>query len=73
MLTSWELWTCAHKVFEQHGEEAPHFVAERIGCLVTARDLDGVAMWKAIAVRVDQLTRRPLGEHDGGSVHVLGS
>ena len=58
-LTSWELWACAYQVVDQHGDQAPRFVSERIGCLALAGDCDGVAMWKAIAVRIDQLHRQP--------------
>lgn len=49
------IWACALAVEKQHGEEAPLFVAERIGALALAGDEAGVAIWKAIAVRLDAL------------------
>lgn len=56
-----ELWACALEAERQHGDSAPVAIAERIGALALAGDFDGVAAWKAIAARLDQL-RRPLGE-----------
>lgn len=55
MLTDWELWACAHQVCEQHGEQAPVFIAERIGACALAADAAGVATWKAIADRFHHL------------------
>jgi len=52
-----ELWACALQVERQHGKDAPRFVAERIGALATAGDEEGMATWKAIARRLDQLGR----------------
>jgi len=52
-----ELWACALQVERQHGDDAPRFVAERIGALAVAGDQAGVATWKAIAWRLDQLRR----------------
>ena len=39
------------------GEHAPVFIAERIGALALAGDLNGVARWKAIAGQLDTLLR----------------
>ena len=44
-------------ILQQHGDRAPVHVAERIGALALARDMDGVITWKAIAGRMDQLMR----------------
>jgi hypothetical protein len=55
MLSDRELWACANRVLESHGEKAPIFVAERIGALALAGDSDGIATWRAIASRLDQL------------------
>jgi len=52
-----ELWACAPQVERQHGEDAPRFVAERIGALAVAKDEEGIATWRAIARRLDQLRR----------------
>jgi hypothetical protein len=55
VLSEWELWACAAEVQRQHRDGAPVFVAERIGALVLAGDIEGVATWKAIAARMQQL------------------
>ena len=52
-----ELWACALQVERQHGKDAPRFVAERIGALAVAGDQEGIATWKAIARRLDNLIR----------------
>lgn len=49
------IWDCALAVEKQHGERAAAFIAERIGALALAGDDDGVAMWKAIAIRLDAM------------------
>lgn len=49
------IWACALAVEKRHGDGAPLFVAERIGALALAGDEAGVAIWKAIAVRLDAL------------------
>ena len=53
-----ELWACALAVERRYGDAAPTHVAERIGALVLAEDPDGVAVWKAIAARLDQLRQQ---------------
>lgn len=57
MISDGELWQCAGEVIRQHGESSAQFVAERLGALVLADDWEGVAVWKAIARRIDQLQR----------------
>jgi hypothetical protein len=59
MLTQWEIWACAAEVQREHGEAAPVFVAARIGALVLEGDVEGIATWKAIAARLQQLRRQP--------------
>ncbi len=49
------IWACALAVEKQHGKRAAVFAAERIGALALAGDHDGVAMWKAIAARLDAM------------------
>jgi len=44
-LEEWELWACAHKVIEQHGDDVEDFVIERIAAMAQAQDLDGIATW----------------------------
>jgi hypothetical protein len=56
MLSDWELWACANQVLTTHGEDAPGYVAERIGALALEGDIEGVATWKAIARRLATLT-----------------
>lgn len=62
MLSDWELWAVASHVLRQHKDEAPLFVAERIGALALAGDAAGVGTWKEIARRLVQLepTDQPL-------------
>ena len=55
MLSIWELWACAQQTIKAHGNHAPVFVAERIGQLALEGDEDGVATWKAIAARIEQM------------------
>jgi len=62
-----ELWACALQVERQHGEDAPRFVAERIGALAVAGDAEGIATWKAIARRLCNL-QRPKGTEDPGTI-----
>lgn len=52
------VWACALQVLKTHEERAEVFVAERIGDLALKGDAAGIAMWKAIAARIDEL-RRP--------------
>jgi hypothetical protein len=55
MLEDWVLWSAAAMVQRQHGDDAPLFVATRIGALALAGDVEGVENWRAIAARLDQL------------------
>lgn len=52
MLTDWELWAVADATLKLHGGRTPVFVAERIGALAAAGDVDGVVAWRAIAHRI---------------------
>jgi len=52
-----EIWACANTVLTQHGERAAVFVAERIGAMALAGDQTGIDVWKAVADRMDRLTR----------------
>jgi hypothetical protein len=54
-----ERWAEALAVERQHGAQAPAFIAERIGALALAGDAEGVARWRDIAARLDQLERGP--------------
>jgi len=56
-VSEWELWACAAEVLKQHGDNAPHHIAERIGALVLEGDMRGVAKWRSIALKLDQLQR----------------
>lgn len=49
------VWACALAIERQHGARAAVVVAERIGALALAGDREGIAMWKAIAVCLDEL------------------
>lgn len=54
------IWACALAIEKQYGSRAPLHVAERIGTLAQTGDIDGVMMWRAIAVRL-----AALAAHDG--------
>ena len=55
MLSEWELWACANRVLQTHGENAPLHAAEQIGALVLEGDAEGVRTWQAIAARIERL------------------
>lgn len=57
------VWACALAIERQHGARAAAVVAERIGALALAGDYEGIAMWKAIAVRLDELIKAQNGTH----------
>ncbi len=54
-LSDTDLWAAALSIQRQHGADAPRFVAERLGALALAGDAAGIAAFKAIAIRLDQL------------------
>ena len=56
MLSEWELWACANRVLQTHGENAPLHVAEQIGALALAGDAEGIRTWQAIAKRIAGLS-----------------
>ena len=56
MISEWEMWACAQEMVRQHGGKASEAVAARVVELAAKGDAEGVATWRAIAERVDQLT-----------------
>lgn len=50
-----ERWAEALTIERQHGDQAPLYIAERIGALAMAGDAAGVNRFKQIAVRLDLL------------------
>lgn len=58
MLSEWELWACANRVLQSHGENASLHAAEQIKALTQAGDADGVRAWRAIARRIAQLSEK---------------
>ena len=52
-----ELWACALHVEHPHDDDGPKFIAERIGALALAGDIEGVATWRAIAFKLDAVGR----------------
>lgn len=52
-----ERWAEALAVERQHGEDAPQFIAERIGALALKGDMEGVDRWREIASRLDAMRR----------------
>ncbi|MGN6621978.1 MAG: DUF6961 family protein [Sphingomonas sp.] len=57
MTSDQERWAEALAVERQHGEDAPRFIAERIGVLALAGDMDGVLRWREIAIKLDEMRR----------------
>jgi hypothetical protein len=53
------VWACALAVQSLYGPGAALHVAERIGALALQGDIEGIAMWKAIAVRLVALAPGP--------------
>ena len=51
MLSEWELWACANRVLQSHGEHAATHAAEQIEALARADDADGVRAWRAIGMQ----------------------
>lgn len=51
------VWACALAVQNLYGPRAALHIAERIGALALQGDSEGIAMWKAIATRLDVLAR----------------
>ncbi len=56
MLSEWELWACANRVLQSHGEGAALHAAEQIGALVLEGDAEGVRTWQAIAALIGRLS-----------------
>jgi len=54
-----ELWACALRLIEDHGDAAERQVAERIGACAVAGDDVGIATWKAIARWIDGIRHPP--------------
>ena len=54
-----ELWGIALWVEKNHGESGPRYVASQIERLALEGDEAGVAMWRTVAERFDQLCRSP--------------
>lgn len=50
-----ELWVLALHVEQQHGSGGPRHIAEMIGKAALAGDEVAVGLWKAAAVKFDQL------------------
>ena len=55
-IAEWEILACALAVVRQHGDNSALQVAERIGTLAVAGDMQGVEVWKALAARMDSLS-----------------
>ena len=50
-----ELWAIALWLEEKRGEAAPDYIARQITRLALAGDDAGIAMWRTVAERYDQL------------------
>ena len=58
-----ERWAEALAIEKLHGEDAPRWIAERIGVLAQAGDMAGVERFRQIAARFEEMlssrSRRP--------------
>lgn len=50
-----ELWGVALWLEKTHGAEAPDHIAREVTRLAAEGDEEGIAMWRAVAERYDQL------------------
>ena len=55
MIDDRELWACANLLVQQHGDGARAHADMRIAALSGNGDHKGVATWRAIADRIEQL------------------
>lgn len=56
-----ELWGMALWVEKHHGENGWLFIAQQQDRLLDEGDLEGMAMWRDVAQRFDQLMERKTG------------
>jgi hypothetical protein len=64
MVSDRDLWALTLKVERDHGDhgdDAPQYIAERIGAAAAQGDQTGIDLWKAVATRLDQLRQKPAG------------
>lgn len=50
-----ELWGVALWLEKTHGDAAPDHIARQVARLAAEGNKDGIAMWRAVAERYDQL------------------
>ncbi|WP_420006877.1 DUF6961 family protein [Tsuneonella aeria] len=50
-----KLWAIALWLERTHGDESPAHIAQEVARLAKAGDLPGVAMWRQVAERYNQL------------------
>jgi len=60
-VSDWELWACANEMIRQHGTDAPIQIAMKADKLLWEGDLQGVATWRLIIDRANQLLADPSG------------
>ena len=53
-----ELWGIALWIEKTHGDEGPAHIASEVARLAALNDVDGIAMWRAVAERYDRLCER---------------
>lgn len=58
-VTDRDLWEIALRIEREHGDDGPFYIAEKIGAAAFAGEPAAVDLWKAVAVRYDQLLDRP--------------
>lgn len=54
-----ERWAEALAIEQRYGEDAPRWIAERVGAMAIEGNWEGVVRFRDIASRLDQLLPRP--------------
>ncbi|MBT2187249.1 DUF6961 family protein [Sphingobium nicotianae] len=55
MTSQQELWTLVSIVLEEKGDEAPAFVKNKIQGFTRDRNVEGAAVWRAVAARLQRV------------------
>jgi hypothetical protein len=55
LLSNWELWACAQRYIDEHGDSAPVIAAMRCDELLDACDYEGARNYQAIILRINRL------------------
>ena len=59
VIEDWEIWACANKLIELHGDDAPIHAAMRADALFEQGDQEGARVFRLIVHRVNEMKRGP--------------